>query len=209
MSNSLFEIYWLEGRSLITRIIDHVPGEDSIASAVREDAVDLAPEMDVCFDPSLGLWVEFRYHAPTETFNPAESKKRGVPTDNKTAFYYWVVEAGELCNVASVNYLGRPLIARIDGVLVPMNKVDSLSSVYLGDASDGSVVDKIGKVAKAMERELAVAGIAGDEASMRIADAMGLDEETVARAKAFSESAEAIGDGEEYDEDGWEGSWDE
>ena len=132
-----------------------------------------------------------------------------MPTDNKTAFYYWVVEAGELCNVASVNYLGRPLIARIDGVLVPMNKVDSLSSVYLGDASDGSVVDKIGKVAKAMERELAVAGIAGDEASMRIADAMGLDEETVARAKAFSESAEAIGDGEEYDEDGWEGGWDE
>lgn len=207
MGNSLFEIYWMEGRSLITRIVDHVPGDDSLTSAVREGAVDLAPEMDVCYDPSLGLWVEFRYHAPSENFDAAESKKRGVPTDNKTAFYYWVIEAGELCNVASVNYLGKPLLARIDGALVPMNKVDSLSSVYLGDASDGSVIDRIGRVAEAMERELAVAGIVGDEASLRIADAMGMDGETIAKARAFAESAamqDADGEEDFADED-WDG----
>lgn len=130
-----------------------------------------------------------------------------MPTDNKTAFYYWVIEAGELCNVASVNYLGKPLLARIDGALVPMNKVDSLSSVYLGDASDGSVIDRIGRVAEAMERELAVAGIVGDEASLRIADAMGMDGETIAKARAFAESAamqDADGEEDFADED-WDG----
>lgn len=204
MSSSLFEIYWLEGSALITRVPDFTPSDAALGVAVNDSVSDLAPEMDVCYDPSLGLWAEYRYRMAAGSFDAAEAKRRGVPTENKKAFHYWIVSVGELPNVALVKYLGEPILIRLGGELVPTSRVEALADVYLDRKDGAATVAKIGRIVSVMERELAEGGVVGDEADAEIADRLGMSAEMVGEAKAFLERIEADADDQEQDDADWD-----
>lgn len=204
MSSSLFEIYWADGPTLVTRIPDYIASEDALGQAVGEAVCDLQPEMDVCYEADKGLWVEWRFHEPSRFGSQEELELRGSATNNKNSFFMWVVAAEELGRVAAVYYLGAPFLVRMAGELVPVNRLDVLSSIYLGNDGEASTVMQIARVAEIIQRDLSGEGIVGSEAEVEAAKRLGISREALAIAKDMAERIDAA-DAEALDDDGVDG----